>query len=75
MSTDLSAPLRSLLETIERFERGGAVVEVLQAAVRTAEDSATEYELLDLRRFLQSAEGKLELIRFTVESEISSWRR
>ena len=29
----------------------------------------TEHELRDLRRFLQSAEGKLELIRFTVDGE------
>jgi len=69
MSADLPGPLRSLLETIERFERGEVRVEVLQAAVRTAEDSVTEYELRDLRSVLQAAEGKLDMIRFTVDSE------
>jgi hypothetical protein len=68
MSTELSAPLKSLLETIDRLARGEVDVEVLQAAVRLAEDSVTEHELRDLRKYLQSAEGKLELIRFTVDS-------
>lgn len=69
MSAEPSAPLRALLEAIGRFERGEVAVEVLQSAVRSAEDSVTEYERRDLRRFLQSAEGKLELIRFTADSE------
>lgn len=69
MSFELSASLRSLLETIEHFERGEVGVEIVQAAVRSAEDSVTEYEMRKLRRFLQSADGNLEFIQFTVESE------
>ena len=69
MRADLSAPLRSALEAIALFERGEVDVEGLQVAIRTAEDSVTEYELLGLRRLLQAAEGKLELIRFTLEND------
>jgi hypothetical protein len=69
MNAALSGSLRSLLEIIDRFERGEVRVEVLQAAVRMAEDSVTEHDLRDLRNFLRSAEGKLDMIRFTVERD------
>ncbi len=69
MTTDLSTPLKSLLSTIDQFARREVDVEVLQAAVRLGEDSVSEYELRDLRNVLQSAEGKLELIRFTVDAD------
>lgn len=67
MSVELSGPLNALLETMVRFELGEMPVEVLQAAVRSAEDGVTEHELRDLRRFLKTCEGKLELLRFTVD--------
>lgn len=65
----ITPPLKALLEAIERYERGEMAVDALQTAVRLAEDSVTEHALRDLRRFLRSAEGKLELIRFTVDGE------
>jgi hypothetical protein len=69
MGIELSPPLRSLLETIEHFERGEAGVEALQVSVRSAEDSVTEHELCDLRQYLHEAENKLEMIRFMADGE------
>lgn len=69
MPYELSVQLRDLLEAVRAFKAGERDVEALQIAVRCAEESVTEFELRGLRRYLQGAEGRLELLRFTAEGD------
>lgn len=69
MRTDLPGALRAALDTAEKFDRGDVDIETLQAVIRAAGDTVTEHELRDLRRFLHSAEGQLEMARFALGIE------
>lgn len=44
-------------------------IEQLQVAIWTASQEIAAVEEKELRRFLQNAEGKIDLLRFTVDQE------
>ena len=69
MPYELSLQLRDLLGAVRAFKAGERDLEALQFAVRSAEESVTEFELRALRRHLHGAEGRLELLRFTAEGD------
>lgn len=69
MPREFSPQLRDLLDVVRDFKDGKNGFDELQAAIRRAEESVTEFDLRGLRRHLKGAEGQLELLRFTVEGD------
>jgi hypothetical protein len=61
--------LITLVDIAELFERGESSVEALHNAIALAAPMVTEYDLRETRRLLEDAEGELESIRFTVDSD------
>ena len=69
MTTIYEEQLRSLSEALAQYRDRRLTIDEIKARVWTTAQEVTSYEDRELRKFLQSAEGKLDMIQFTTDTE------
>lgn len=67
MTTHYMDTLSVLLERIDRFRRSDLSLDDLKSALWEAAQAVSSHEERELRDALQQAEGRLDMIQFTVE--------
>jgi hypothetical protein len=64
----MRADLADLAQAIQQYRSGTASLDELKARVLATAERVTEYDRRALRTFLLDAEGRLDMIQFTTDS-------
>jgi len=70
MATQYVVVLTALLQQIDTFRRGDLSLDALKSAIWETARQLSSHEERALREALQQAEGRLDMIQFTVEDRI-----
>ena len=66
----MSPDLADLSSALERYRANTTSLDDLKATILATAERVTEYDRRDLRKLLVEAEGRLDMIQFTTDSDL-----